>query len=449
MSRSQLESVLTATAALRDPLGGVVGRLNELPRLAGHPRLFHYSADRAGQQPIGVDLRRANHYDLLPNVPGAGVSADPLEAQVRATAEAIERYCMSVYSDAQFITATAEELGDEAMDLDTIPRCDPSEQAVASGIFAIPRKDVPMRWMKAISLIDGGTYYVPAIMVYLFFPPISREENVWAPISTGCATHVDLDRALVSALCEVIERDALMLTWLHQLPLPRIDLGPVEALPAELQSMLALMRESNLRYEFFDATTDLGVPTIYALQLSDETDLLANLVVSATKLDPVNAILRTLEEGCSSRIALESRMGPGSSRERMAKERIISLEDCALYYGDRASRSDFDFLRKSGRSCSLSALPKLATGDPQSDLQGLLDVFRRRKMQVFAVDLTTPEVRDAGFWSVRTIVPELMPLSSVYGIRFLGTKRLYDAPSAMGYGTRTIADITPKPQPFA
>ena len=449
MSRAQLESVLAATAPLRDSLGGVVGRLNELPRLAGHPRLFHYSADRAGQQPIGVDLRRANHYDLLPNVPGAGVSTNPLEAQVRATAEAIERYCMSVYSGAQFITATADELGDEAMDLDTVPRCDPNEQAVATGIFSLPRKDVPMRWMKAISLIDGRTYYVPAIMVYLFFPPISREENMWAPISTGCATHVDLDRALVSALCEVIERDALMLTWLHQLPLPRIDLGPIDALPAELQSMLAIMRESNLRYELFDATTDLGVPTIYALQLSDETDLLANLVVSATKLDPMQAVLRTLEEGCSSRIALESLMGPGSNRERKAREQIVSLEDCALYYGDRASRNDFDFLLKSERRHSLASMPNLTTGSAQGDLRGLLDIFRRRNMQVFAVDLTTPEVRDAGLWSVRTIVPELMPLSSVYGIRFLGTRRLYDAPAAMGYGTRTIADVTPKPQPFA
>ncbi|GIV97944.1 MAG: hypothetical protein KatS3mg057_2601 [Herpetosiphonaceae bacterium] len=85
----------------------------------------------------------------------------------------------------------------------------------------------------------------------------------------------------------------------------------------------------------------------------------------------------------------------------------------------------------------------------ESDLELLLERFRERDMEVVAVDLTTPEVRQAGFWVVRVIIPEMIPLSPAYGVRFLDTPRLYTAPEAMGYGRRTINDITPKPQPFA
>jgi ribosomal protein S12 methylthiotransferase accessory factor len=435
LSQAQLEKFMTDTSRLRDPLGGPLGRLGQIPRPNGHPRLFHYSCSRTGGDGGGNEIS------------GAGVSRDPLVAQVRAVAETIERYCMSTHSEGQLLRATALELGDTALDLDTIPRAAASEAGIARGLFTRPRKDVSIRWVKALSLIDGRARYVPAIMVYLYLAPATRDENFWAPISTGCASHTDLAQALLSGLCEVVERDALMITWLHQLPLPRIDLTGVTP-SEELRAMLEILRVSGLRCELFDATTDLGIPTIYALQLNDENDLLANLVVSATRLDPMQALVRTLEEGCTARIALEARAAD-SRRRAPAPDEVISLEDCALHYAGQDQRSAFDFLLESGRRRAFADIPNRTEADAAHELRALLEVFRARGMEVLAVDLTTPEMREIGLWTIRVMVPELMPLSYAHALRFLDTPRLYDAPAAMGYGRRGLADITSKLQPFA
>jgi ribosomal protein S12 methylthiotransferase accessory factor len=72
-------------------------------------------------------------------------------------------------------------------------------------------------------------------------------------------------------------------------------------------------------------------------------------------------------------------------------------------------------------------------------------------MEVIAADLTTPDIREAGFTVVRVLIPQLQPLSQNHNIRFLGTKRLYEVPLRMGYMTkrRDETEITNLPHPFA
>ena len=442
--------VLERAATLIDPLGGLISEVHELPRFSGYPRLFCFATDTEGL-PALRDAPGGDTLRLLPKLSGAGVSVDPREAELRAVGETIERYCMSRYAPEQFIHASARELGGAALDLDRIARCAPWEPAVRSGQFALPDKDARVRWVKGVSLMDGRRVLIPAIMVYLYFPPETPAENFWIPISTGCAFHEDLTQALLGGLCEVIERDALALTWLHQLPLAEFELGDPARWPARFREQMSLMRRSGLELRFFDATSDLGVPTVYTLQMCDHTRLLANLVISATRVRAWQALTRTVEEGCSSRLALDSRLATGGldPRYRERPELLHELEDCALFYAERERRADFAFLLEGSERRPVEALPDLASGSPAGELVRVLERLRRRGYEAYAVDLTTPEVRAAGFWVVRVLVPQLVPMSPAHAIRFLDSPRLYEAPPAMGFGARTPADITSKPQPFA
>ena len=54
-----------------------------------------------------------------------------------------------------------------------------------------------------------------------------------------------------------------------------------------------------------------------------------------------------------------------------------------------------------------------------------------------------------GIWVVRVVIPDLMPMTSDYLGRFLGTPRLYDYPRQAGFGALSEQDINPQPQPFA
>jgi ribosomal protein S12 methylthiotransferase accessory factor len=272
---------------------------------------------------------------------------------------------------------------------------------------------------------------------------MSAGERFVLPISTGCAAHVSLEKALLGGLCEVIERDAISLTWLQQLALPRLEL---DALPSWADEYVARneRHQHDVETLFFDATTELGVPTIYALQIAPHNEAVATLVMCSTELDPAVAVTKIMRESASSRTSLQR---PQACPESW--DDFLDVFHGATFMGRRAQLPAFDFLRHSPRRRQLSDLPVLTTGDERQDLANLLARLQAHEMEAFAVDLTTDEARRAGMWVVRTIIPALQPLSFSYRARFLGHPRLYDAPRLLGYPVRSEAEINPWPQPFA
>nr|BFE86238.1 hypothetical protein GCM10020093_088390 [Planobispora longispora] len=114
--------------------------------------------------------------------------------------------------------ATAEELGEEALDLATVPRCAPRELAHPKSLVTAPDPAGPMRWARGWSLTGNRPVWVPAVMVWMHIRAKSAAERLTMPISTGCAAHSDIAAALVGAICEVVERDSIALTWLQRIP---------------------------------------------------------------------------------------------------------------------------------------------------------------------------------------------------------------------------------------
>src|ERR1700739_1947077 len=99
-------------------------------------------------------------------ITGSGTDLNESGAEEAAFGEAIERLCSASHEDEQFVTATANELGSSALDLDVIPRCSDSELTHPACPLVLPRKDQPIRWVSAISLLDGKVTFVPAVMIF-------------------------------------------------------------------------------------------------------------------------------------------------------------------------------------------------------------------------------------------------------------------------------------------
>jgi ribosomal protein S12 methylthiotransferase accessory factor len=130
-------------------------------------------------------------------------------------------------------------------------------------------------------------------------------------------------------------------------------------------------------------------------------------------------------------------------------EQFESLYDGATYMGRPEQRPEFDFLLQSPSRRSLSAMSIQAPEAEAARLRFLVARLRDLDMEAVAVDLTSDELREAGLWVVRVVIPKLMPMSTIYRARFLGHPRLYAYPEKAGFGRRTEADVNPAPQPFA
>ncbi|HXE11313.1 MAG TPA: YcaO-like family protein [Bryobacteraceae bacterium] len=427
---------------LVQPVGGLISGHTQLVSAPGEPQFPTAIAllNDVSQILPGVAKAVANG-SKKPNLDGAGGGLEGEIRNVRAAAEALERYASCFYDDRQFLWATANELGPDALELDTIPRCSAAELSHPRCPLQLPDKNAPIRWMRGLSLLDGRLVWIPAVMVFLHMP-LEPAERFWLPVSTGCAAHTSMERAIVSGICEVIERDAVSLTWLQQLGLPRIEL---DAIPERLRPYLERNRKSAGVVQYlFDATTDLGIPTVYSVQIARANEKLAALVMCSTELDPATAVEKVIRESASSRLAMHSNQDVPDSWDD-----FCGVSHGAAFMGKPERLPAYDFLLLSERRRRLSDMPYLSTGDARQDLAGLIERLRRRNMDAFAVDLTTDEALRVGMRVVRTIVPGLQPLSFSHRARFLGHPRLYDAPAAMGYAPHVEEDINRWPQPFA
>lgn len=372
---------------------------------------------------------------------GSGADVEVETAWLRAVMEGAERYATFAYAEDEFVVASGNELGAEALDLDTVPRCSAREYADAKCPFIPPDKSQPIRWVRGWSLRDRCERYVPAVMTHLYFRP-SPQESFWQMISTGVAAHVTLAAALNSAICEVIERDAIALTWLARLPLPRIDVPKIP--PPALAPNFERLRRSPLQHHCFDATTDVGIPCVYAVQTLDGHPHLSQYVNCATEFDPALAYAKTIREAAPARTVFEA----GYTHPDDVAD-FATLEDGAAYMGKPAQRAAFGFLLDHPRRRSLHDVGLPAPVGAPARLQFLLERLRTLGTDVIAVDLTTRDLRAVGVWVVRVVIPGLLPMSSIHRARFLGHPRLYEYPKAAGFGTLTEAGINPLPQPFA
>ncbi|MGV3102883.1 YcaO-like family protein [Rothia sp. 32237D007AR] len=411
----------------------------------GEPDFSIYSSFLGDPSKALINQKVWSHSAASGNFDGAGGAIDPKFAEAISIVESIERYSSCAWDESEFIWATEQELGDKAVALQRWPLCSESEVADTRCRNILPDPRIPLRWVKGWSLTRKQEIFVPAFLVYLNFPAFSQSEMFANAVSTGTAAHSDIRRALLSGIQEVIERDSISLTWLQELPHPRIDID-FESLRPEVKEYVKVGTVPGIETHVFDATSDYGVPVLYAIQTSEHDDELAQVVAATCDLDPQRALAKLFRELASLRIAL--RMYKKLPPERRASDESVSVIGGAIENGRRKNRHRFDFLlRNNRRARTLATLaPSIQGEDP---LDWIVSQLKNQGAECIAVDLTTDEARQAGQRVVKVLIPEAMPLSFSHYARYLAHPRLYAAPIAMGHQSSPEANINPNIQPFA
>lgn len=430
-------ALLERLRSLADTECGVIREPQALVFPPGHHRQIYGYSVATG--------RPSSLYPGIVSVPGDltghGTSRDEVTARIRASCEALERYCSVMCPASRILHATANELGDDALDPGRLPQCSARERQRASAAcqLAVPDAGAVERWVEGFSLTRGKQAWLPLTAVYMGLPePLSSQ--LMFPESTGFAAGSGYDGAILAALCEVIERDSLTLWWLHKLPMPQIL---ADDWPDPLATLLDQAMQAGIRTHLFDLTSDLGVPVVGAVQTSTQGSPRA-VAMGACRPSGTAAALRVIEEVASLRVALAWTSG-SVSREVVQSGTPLPPAQFGLLYAGDDGPGRFSFATRDAPK--RPSFPAPVEGpDPLSVIISLLG---NHGMEVFAVDVTLPEVRDVGLVVVRVVVPELMRLSFSHSIRYLAHPRLYEAPEMMGFGRRTEDMITDDPIPFA
>jgi ribosomal protein S12 methylthiotransferase accessory factor len=136
--------------------------------------------------------------------------------------------------------------------------------------------------------------------------------------------------------------------------------------------------------------------------------------------------------------------------EPFSEWEIQSFEQHVLWWADPGRADRAAFLDASSERRSVDEIPPLEGDDAWSRVEAICRRLARRGLSAYAVDVTAPDIREAGLWVARAVVPELCPLDVVHGIRYLGGRRLYEAPVEAGLRDRPLdpSELNPDPHPF-
>ncbi|RKT54743.1 TOMM precursor leader peptide-binding protein [Saccharothrix australiensis] len=377
-------------AALVDPRHGPVDRLTpigDLPLPAVSARIVTDDGQQAG----------------------FGRTATFAESERVALFEAVERLAgMRPRRTRTVLEASFAELGPERA-------VDPTRLGLPD--FPSPRvtpytPDTRTRWVHGWSYSRGTTVAVPEHAVYWGGTPGTRFLH---ETSNGCGTGNSLTEAVLYGLFEIAERDAFLMAWYQRTPLRALVVR--DELALHLSDRL---EQLDYRLECYDATNDLAVPAVLALARYTGAAPSAPraFFAAGAGVDPDAAVRSAVVEVAVDveSAAKRARADPAEhDRERLLRllrepELIRTMEDHVAVNGLPEAADRYDFLRPDDPVAP--APPDVPLDDLDALLEHYVTAWAAADLEVIAVDLTDPPVRDRlGLHSAKVVVPGTLPMT--------------------------------------
>lgn len=385
-------TIVPNTTEALDRLERTLGRRHGLllppsvvPRLPADPRgVVHASVPRED--------------DAYAGSAGGGVGTSRSNACIAAIAEALERYAAS-WSAIE--TACWDDVGpttrigfDEITAHSESQRTDP----LLAGTGYRDEPSLAEVWR----LHDGASRHVPAVLVGL------TTDHGTLSTSSGLAAAFSLEQALLRGTQELIERDALMGTWLHQLPGREVEFEPAASDVTDLGGWL---RAYDLTQQWSPHPVAAVVGVV---PLDGESRFSMGLACRRSWCDAVAKAEHECLQGTVF-AGYEARAHPEFGS--LAPDDVVDFDRHAVYYTARPERIADLPLLQSGRGVAPLEPDPMSVTD---ELRSLVRRLAAAGIDVLARELTTIDLRQVGLRVVRVLAPSLTPIHHDHRLPFLG-----------------------------
>ncbi|OOE12545.1 TOMM precursor leader peptide-binding protein [Fictibacillus arsenicus] len=313
-------------------------------------------------------------------------------------------------------------------------------------------RDRPVHWVWGYSLTEDRPILVPETYAYY---SLGGGEGFVYETSNGCAVGGSLEEAILYGIFEIVERDAFLMAWYGQLPIPRLDCKTID--DTELQLMLHRLQSiTGYEIHLFNSTTENGIPSIWAMAKNTNDNGLNLLCAAGAHLDPIRAVKGAVQELSGMLLNMDDVFVKNRKKyEEMLYDsyRIRHMEDHSMLYGLKEAEKRMFFLldKRMKRNFKDEFKPVRQTADLLDDLNGVLDTFKKLKLEVIVVDQTGPELKRNGLHCVKVVIPGMLPMTFGHHLtRLEGLDRVLTVPAKLGYVQQplTYGELNPYPHPF-
>ena len=318
-----------------------------------------------------------------------GKGLDLAQAYASALMEAAEFY-HGEDLDGRFLRASYDQLARAAIVVDPA--------ALSSNGRPFDR-DRPIEWIEGYDLLRHEPCWVPAEVVHTDMTRAqTHDSGCFLRGSNGLASGNNLAEALSSAICEVVERDAVALWYaldLRDRAACHLDPGSVD--DASALSLLARYEQTGIDVRLWNVTSDIGIAA-FVCHIREETDD-PNLGMrrfhgAGCHPDRDIALTRALTEAAQTRLAYIN-----GARDDLPIEHYRAPDNAAV------AEALLDALQAARTPSDVRDVPTFRADDVAQDVRWELGRLRSIGIaRVVAVGLTRPEL---DIPVVRVVIPGL------------------------------------------
>ena len=404
---------------------GILGEYGSRYTFPDEPQFFQYACERS---PYSIKVRKGL---------GFGCSEGEREAFTAAVAEAIEHYCILYERDELFTHDSYSNLKNIAVNPFRFVTFSKEQLRNKDYVKFRFTKKTPLNWLDGYSLTRKKKTLVPASVVYANYNSRKRKEPmIQLKNSTGAACGPSLEFALYRGICEIIERDAYMISFINDIPKKIINL--------EKDDDLSRLKRRVERYdlELYVLSTQLDFPmTTTACLIFDKTGSGPSVCTGlGGSLDPKKAIQTSVFESARRHI---------SARDRFFRTKPLPMPRKNSFdwfiLNKQLLWSAPDMIRTAQKLINNTQIIDYKELEREKNnlsykekVEFLIKELKAMGCEVIYVDLTIPEVAEQGLKVVKVLIPEMVPLWRDERYPYLDLKRLYSVPAKLGYKAKPM-----------
>ena len=201
-----------------------------------------------------------------------------------------------------------QQAGQNAIAPEALPLFADEQYASPDFFFQPFTRDSEFNWIKGRRLISQEDIWIPLQLVLFFYIPSIEEVRIGYSSSSGMASHINEALAIIAGVTELVERDALMLSWYANIPLRRVK---VDKPLSSKKTNIALEHIRSLSGDVNFWLHDVGfseLPCISVTQLVPYYKKFAYQAGAAAALDGEEAFIQALMEYGQSELQLKCAM---------------------------------------------------------------------------------------------------------------------------------------------
>lgn len=334
------------------------------------------------------------------------------------------------------------------------------EQFTEDFLYENFTKDTKIRWVEGEKLLSGKKVYVPAQLIFIFFPfEKENEERIGYATSGGLSLHDNKELALFHGITECIERDAINVRWYNNIPPDIIDFNELNNLSPYGKQVLDHKKTIERKISAYYHNIDLDeFPVVTALSYDQDITKFSFCAGGGVDSTLETAVESSFREYGQSELNLRSLFYNPNWYSSKSMIELFGFEDFDLknmtlfyeivpYYGLKKHRNMLNWYISKNNKKHVSKEGIIQISDFKNQYEYLIATLKKYNIEPIIFDLTPK-----GFNFIRLIKSYIPELTSAFlpNAPCLGHPRFYHLAYENGLSDSvlTFEELNKDPLPF-